>query len=211
MRRILSFPGAVAATVVAALGLAGCGSKGDDSSSALANLFAYNSVKAPPIPATQKIVDVDCPIVQIPDEQGAYRVYSGADKSNSSVRYQFSLGEISRDCSSDGSQIEFRLGVSGYVQAGPAGGPGTFSVPLKIAIVREDGHVEAAGKSFKIEATIPPGETQAVFSLVTDPISVPYISRAADDDYGLYVGFEQGPPEKPHKPEKPARRKKAPG
>jgi len=203
MRRKLFFPGVAAFAATAALSLAGCG-KGEDPGLSVGNLFAPRATTAPPIPVAYKTLDIDCPIVQIPENGNAYRVYSGADKSNASVRYQFSLGEVSRDCSGDNTHIDFRLGISGYVQAGPAGGPGSYAVPLKIMVRRESDQQEAATKTYRIEATIPPGEDQAVFSLVTEPISVPFISKAADEDYGLYVGFD-ATPEKPQKPE-PRRR-----
>ena len=193
MRSMISAPGALALTVTAALGLAGCGGKGEDPGNTLGNLFAYNSTKAPPVAATgQSTVAVECPIIVVADSGSAYRIYAGADKSNTGVRTQYSLGELSRDCSSDGTTVNIRIGISGFVQAGPAGGPGSFLVPVKVLIQRESDKQPAVVKTYRINASIPQGETEAPFAMVTEPIPVPFVSKQADEDYSIYVGFDQG-------------------
>ncbi len=200
--------GALALAMTAALGLAGCGGKGEDPGNTLGNLLAYNTANPPPVaPASGKgAVNVECPIVVVADSGSAYRIYSGADKSNANVKTQYSLGDLSRDCSSDGASVNIRIGISGYVQAGPAGGAGSFVVPIKVLIQRDSDKQPAAVKTYRINAAIPQGDTQAPFAMVTEPISVPFISKQADDDYSIYVGFDQGGPAKP---EKVARRRRA--
>jgi hypothetical protein len=206
MRRTTGFPMGFALVGAAALGLAGCGGKGEDPGNTLGNLFAYNTANPAPAPSLGKAIDVECPIVLVADSGGAYRIYAGADKSASSVKTQYSLGELSRECGAVDNNLTIRLGISGYVQAGPVGGPGSFSVPIKVTIQRESDKQPAAVKTYRIAATIPPGETQAPFALVTDPIAVPLLTRQADDDYSIYVGFDQGG--KPERPQKVARRRR---
>ena len=98
-----------------------------------------------------------------------------------------------------------RVGVAGYVQSGPVGGPGSFSVPVRIVVRRESDQQIVATKSYRVAAAIPQGDTQAPFTLVTEPMSVPALSNASEDDYTIYVGFDSGAPDKPQKP-KPRRR-----
>jgi hypothetical protein len=188
------------------LGLAGCGSKGEDAGNTLGNLFAYQSPKAPPAASAASTPrDIGCPAIAVADGQAAYRVYAGSDRSNNTVKQQYSLGDLSRECSAQDSQLTMRVGVAGYVQAGPVGGPGTFSVPIRLVVRRESDQQTVATKSYKVAATIPPGDTQATFTLVSEPISVPALSNSSEEDYTIYVGFDSGAPDKPQKP-KPRRR-----
>jgi hypothetical protein len=198
--------GAVALAGLAMLGLAGCGSKGEDAGNTLGNLFAYQSAKAPPVAATASSPrDIGCPAIAVAEGQAAYRVYAGSDHSNDAVKQQFSLGDLSRECSARDSQLTMRVGVAGYVQAGPVGGPGSFSVPIRLVVRRESDQQIVATKSYRVAATIPAGDTQAPFTLVTEPISVPALSNASEEDYTIYVGFDSGATDKPQKP-KPRRR-----
>ncbi len=188
-----------ALVVALAMGLGGCAGKGEDAGNALGNIFAYNSTKAPPIAQSRKTIDVVCPVVQVVDGKAAYRIYAGSDKTNTAVKQQYSMGELSRDCSAEDANLTIRVGISGYVQAGPAGGPGSFDVPVSVIVRREADQQPAAIKTYRIAATIAPGETSTTFALVTEPIAVPYIHEEADDDYSIYVGFDDGKPEAPRK------------
>ena len=182
------------------LGLAGCGGKGGDGfTSTFGNLLAYNSTKAPPLTPTSSLeqtIAVECPTVGVTDGQAAYRS-GGAD--GSSVRYQFSFGELARECTAGNGQVTIRVGVSGYVLAGPAGGPGTYSVPVTILVKSQDTEQVVASRVVRVSATIKPGESQAAFTFVADPISVPYLRPEADQDYDIFVGFDPrgGAAEKP--------------
>ncbi len=197
----------VVAAICAAVGLAGCGAKGEDPASTIGNIFAFNSTKAPSAQPRDRTVDVDCPILQVSEGEAAYRAYAGPEKTSDKVRYQFSFGDLSRECVGRGDTLTIRLGVSGYVTAGPAGGPGAFRVPLKIVVRRESDLQPALTRTIPVEATIAPGEGRASFAFVTEPLTLPLISRQADSDYSIYVGFDQGGGAAPAAPRKTARRR----
>jgi hypothetical protein len=181
----------IAATL--ALGLSGCaGSRSGGIADTFGNMFSSGSAAATPVPTGPDEHNVDCPQIEIIEGQNAYRAYAGSDRSSDGVRYQYSFGDMSRECHSVDNTISIRVGVSGYVLAGPAGASGSFTVPVKIAIRREKDQQMLETKVYRIPATMPPGQTQAPFSLVTDPMTVPYLGDAADGDYSILVGFDQG-------------------
>jgi len=193
--------------VAALAGVAGCGGKGEDPGVTVGNLLAYNSPSAPPIPASKHSRDVVCPPVLVADGQASYRLFAGSDRTTAGVKHQFAMGELSRDCDADDSRITIRVGVSGYVQEGPQGGAGSFTVPVKVVVRREADLQPAEVRKYKVAAAIPAGETSAPFSVVTEPISVPFLGVDADNDYTIYVGFDNGEPERPQ----PARVKRRRG
>ena len=194
-----------AVALLAALG--GCSSVSSvlpamSGSNSFENLLGGSKPAAPVAPATPLSngvvavpvgpdTRVDCPIVQVADGQAAFRAYAGADRSSSGVKYQYSFADISRECVGvPGGQIGVRVGVAGYVLAGPAGGSGNFNVPVKVTIRRESDQAVVSTKIYRVATAIPPGETQSTFSVVSDQILVPFVSNEADEDYSIYVGFD---------------------
>ena len=190
--------GVLAASAMA-LALAGCGGRGADSDFTMTfgNLLAYNSTKAPPVARLSGELAVECPSVNVAEGQAAYRAMAGAQ-----VRYQFSLGDIARECSAQDSTISIRVGVAGYLLAGQAGGAGTFSVPVKIVVRGQADERIVASRVVRVTASIPNGDTQGTFSFVADAITVPYLRPEADQDYEIFVGIDP----KGATPEKPERR-----
>ena len=161
------------------------------------NLFTYRAPTAPANPAALREVDVDCPIVQVADGQASFRTYAGADHSAAGVRYQYSLGEMSRECKAEeGGPIRIRVGVSGYVLAGPTGASGSFNVPVKVTVLRDSDKAVVASQVLRIATAIPAGESQSTFSAIAEGLNVPFTRTEADEDYSIYVGFEGGAPAK---------------
>ena len=175
-----------------AIALAGCGTSLDPTGGGGGSLFSFGRAPAPaPVaaPEAKKEIDkVDCPHVEVLEGASALRV-GGA--SNESVRYQYSMGELARECTVVGKQISIKVGVQGRVLIGPAGSPGSFSVPVRISIRNEKDQKAAASKFYRVAANVPSGETQADFTIVSEPLLVPLISESADEDYTVLVCFEQ--------------------
>jgi len=184
------------------LPLAGCGTSPSEGGigSTLGNLIAFNSTTAPPAPEIKgaREVDVDCPDVLVADGQAAMRTYAGADKSSAGVKHQYSFGEMSRECRAVDGRIDIRVGVSGYVLAGPMGGPGSFQVPVRVSVRRDSDGQMVQSRAYKIAATIASDQAQVAFSFVSDPLPVPLIRTDASMDYSIFVGFD-GSPDKPQK------------
>ena len=176
------------AAVSALIAMAGC--SGGVNEGTFGNLLAYNSPNAPaasaPAAVNQK---VDCPTVDVTEGGASVRVYAGG-QSNNNVRYQYSLGDVARDCSVENNQIVMKVGVEGKVLLGPAGAPSSFNVPVKISVRRESDEKILETKIYRVATSIPSGSAQGTFSVVSDQIRLPYLGENAYDDYQVFVGFE---------------------
>lgn len=159
-------------------------------SAVFGNLLAYNSVNAPPQAPVVTSTKVDCPEVVVDDSDSDVRVYAGAERSNDSVRYQFALGRMARQCTVANGQIAIKVGVSGRVLLGPVGSPGSFTVPIRISVVRAGDHRVMAAHVYRSSVVVPAGSQQSLFTTVSEPLVVPFTREQADRDYTIHVGFE---------------------
>lgn len=202
--RCLSAPkGAVA--VLAALALSGCGGGsyvgslfGSGSSSSAPASQPVASGQPPATGAPQSAVlpvfnrgptELVCPVVDVREGAAAHRVYAGG-QSNANVRYQFSMGDIARECRVQGNQIVLKIGVEGRVLLGPAGSPGSFTVPVSIAVRDEESRKYVATRTYRVAASIAQGSANTEFTVVSDEIAIPFKGLAANEDYIIYVGFD---------------------
>jgi hypothetical protein len=184
----------------AGLTLGGCAAteklipSSDGGGSVFGNLLAFNTTKPGPVPAAARAeVPLECPKIDVLDGTASYRTYAGTDQTNSNVRYQFSMGDVARDCTKSGSQILLKVGVEGRVLLGPAGNAGSFTVPVRIAVRHDSDGKAAATKLYQVPASIAAGSDATAFQVVSDPIAVPFISNSAGDDYTILVGFDAAP------------------
>ena len=188
------------AVIILALGglvsACGAGSSGFEPASVdrgttLGNLLAFNSPNAP---AIAKPVNTEekptCPEIEVLDGTASSRVYAGPDQSNGNVRYQFSMGDVVRECSRVGDQLVVKVGIEGRALLGPKGSAGGFTAPVRVAVRRERDETAIASKLYQVPVSIGAGDANAPFSIVTDPISVPFLSAQANTDYTIVVGFD---------------------
>jgi hypothetical protein len=177
----------------AALALAGCGGGGGDPSaptgSRLANMLAFGTPDPGPAPRAadpNALKMRSCPSVEILDGGASLRV-GGA--SSDSVRHQFSITDVARQCDQQGAQIAMKVGVEGFLVIGPAGSNGTYSAGVKVAVREEKTEKIILSKSYRVSATAA-GAGNAPFTLVTDSFAVPLINEDAASDYSIIVSFE---------------------
>ncbi|SFK04968.1 hypothetical protein [Methylocapsa palsarum] len=182
----------IAFCLLAVAALGGCGGKLDVPDAGAAkpsNPLALDaSGKAPAADAPH----VYCPEIVVLEGAAASQFHSGNPPSNSNLRHQFSLGEVARECALQGDQLTIKVGLSGNVLLGPAGSPGSFSVPLRVAVIRQSDEKPVVSKLYRAPATIGAGQTQASFTMVSDTLSVPFIHDHAEDDYSIKVGIDEG-------------------
>jgi hypothetical protein len=187
-----------AAVPALCLALAACGTVDpDDPNRATANpglgtkLLLGTANPAPLTPPVDEAIKRDCPPIEILDGAASLRIYDGATADPFSVRYQASIAETARECSSLGAEVGVRVGVVGRVILGPKGAPGTFRAPLRIAVV-DEANKPLYSQVHQVDVTVPPGETKADFTKVDDAISVPLPANRFRG-WRILVGYDPAP------------------
>jgi hypothetical protein len=139
--------------------------------------------------------ELDCPEVDVLDGGATARV-GGAD--SQSVRYQFDITDVARECDPQGAQFALKIGVAGRLLIGPAGSPGSYSSALHITVKREADGKPVYQKTLSVAANTG-AEAQAPFRIVTEPILLPLTRAHLDDDYSISVGLGSGGGEVTHR------------
>ncbi len=176
--------------------LAGCGSTNLFSTSAL-DLFSTSSKATTGNAAAgdESATDVECPTVDV--RTGAATLMIGSkpgegEPSALDLRYQATIVRTARECRVSAGVMTMKVGIEGRVITGPAGGPGTVNIPLRIAVVQEGINPKAIVSKFtRIEVGIAGEVDRVPFTHVDPDVSFPMPTRAADiDSYVVYVGFD---------------------
>ena len=183
-----------AVSVVAALlALAGCNAGGGSapaSSGGGGNLVSQalfgNPQNIPKASSPETEIDMSCPAVGVMEGAAAFRVGRGG---SSDVAHQASLTDVARECRYMGTQMSVKVGVQGRMLIGAAGKPGTYTVPVRVAIKKDEKVV--ASRFTRVSVTIPAGEGSVSFTHVEDNIIVPLTPRVdPGEEYEIYVGFD---------------------
>jgi hypothetical protein len=204
--------GLVAALVLGPL-LAGCASP---SMPSFSSLFG-SSTAASDANASAFVLppNFECPTVTV--RSGASTLTSSSDQGEATatnLRYQVTIGNTARECRGlAGNMVSVKVGIQGRVILGPQGVPGAVDVPIRYAVVF-DGVPQrtVTTRLERISVTVPPGETNVLFSHVVEGLEFPMPARTGDiDAYVVYLGFDPvGAQEmdrrKPARPAKPPRR-----
>ncbi len=142
-----------------------------------------------------------CPEALILEGTEVSRAYAGTPPSSANLRYQFAVTETARECKLEGDELALKIGVAGKVLLGPAGNSGSFTVPVRMAILRKKDNQPELSKLYHATVTLGQSETQAEFSIVSESLHVPFIQDHSEQDYTIKVGIDEGPAkeEKPHK------------
>ena len=180
-----------------ALALGGCGSTDLLKSSPL-DLFGSSSKVTKDKAADPNTVatdDVECPEVKI--RTGAATLMIGSKPGEGEpaaldVRYQGSILRTARECHVNAGIMTMKIGIEGRIITGPAGGPGTLDVPLRIAVVQEGINPKTIVSKFGREtATLNNAVDRTTFTHVDPDISFPLpVPLGLVDSYVVYVGFD---------------------
>jgi hypothetical protein len=160
-------------------------------SQVLAMALGFKSNDAPAAPGTQ-VRHIFCPEVLILEGTAASQAYAGAPPSSANLRYQYSLTDTARECTLEGDQLAIKIGVAGKVLLGPAGSPGSFNVPVRMAVLGERNNEPVTSKLYQAAVTVAAGATESDFTIVSEPLHVPFIQDHAEDDYTIKVGIDEG-------------------
>jgi hypothetical protein len=134
-----------------------------------------------------------CPPVEVRAGTEAFTIYDrGHEDDPAFIKTLASISRTARECHSVGGSLTLKIGVAGRVVAGPKGGPGSLTLPVRIAVVRQIGTDVLYTQLFKVPVTLAPPDFGADYQQVFDQISFPVTPD--DRDFLVYVGFDEGKP-----------------
>jgi hypothetical protein len=209
-----------AAGLSLALALAGCGSSGTSSLFSASPLDMFKSSPkattggdSSAASAIQVDTDFDCPEVKV--RTGAATLLIGAGPGGSepnalAVRYQGNITRTARECHLNAGVMTMKVGIEGRVITGPAGGPGTVDVPIRMAVVHEGVEPKTVASKFGRETvTLADAVDRANFTHIESDLSFPLPAPITDiSAYVVYIGFDPQSAQ-PEKKKPPARKPKA--
>lgn len=203
--------------LLGALALAGCGGGGDldgafgaqDTTVAGAARSAAGVQTADgrlTVGTGPNAVEYECPPVTVRSGASAWQVPDNAG----GLKQQTKLGQLARECSILGDQMNVKVGIEGRVLLGDKGQPGTVNVPVRIAVVEEGPNPRTvATKFFVVPVDVPAGDNQAAFAVVEDQVSFPLGKPESIARHVIYVGFDPKGSPASAAPAKPRRQRPA--
>jgi hypothetical protein len=202
--QVMRSAAAIMALIGLSLVLAGCGGSGNLFSGSALDLFNTSS-KATEA-GNESATDVECPNVSV--RTGAATLMIGSkpgegEPSALDLRYQATIVRTARECRVNSGVMTMKVGIEGRVITGPAGGPGTINVPLRLAVVQEGVSPKTIMSRFaSVQVTIGSAVDRVAFTHIDPEISFPMPQPAANiDAYVVYVGFDPaGAPQEKKKP-----------
>ena len=204
------------------LALSGCGTASDLLKSSPLDYFSASSKATNDAPAaggTGNVAtgDIECPDVQV--RTGAATLMIGSKPGEGvpaalDLRYQGSIIRTARECHVNAGIMTMKVGVEGRVITGPAGGPGTVDVPLRIAVVQEGINPKVVVSKFGREiVTVNNSVDRVIFTHVESDVAFPLPQPLGlINAYVVYVGFDPvsaQPEKKPPAKRKPVAKKPA--
>jgi len=167
--------------------LAGC-NQTDNS----ANLGVSSDAGGQPAATSQQqaaVIQGSCPQVFLRDGTAVYRKYAkGAKDDPGKLLFQATLADTTRRCVLNESQLVVTVMAQGRIVTGPAGTPGTVTMPVRVAAT--DGTQTLYSQLVQFEATIPADSGTGQFLFTHANIPLP---GGAGSFTKLYVGFDEGP------------------
>ncbi|MCK9908583.1 hypothetical protein MXD81_05555 [Microbacteriaceae bacterium K1510] len=154
--------------------------------------------------------DIECPDLKV--RTGASTLMIGSKPGEGEpaaldVRYQGTIVRLARECNVHAGMMTMKVGIEGRVITGPAGGPGTVDVPLRIAVVQEGLTPKPIVSKFgREQVTIANAVDRVTFTHIESDLTFPLPQPLGlIDSYTVYVGFD--PLGAKPEPKRPVRRK----
>ncbi|MGV8936300.1 MAG: hypothetical protein ACOH2J_04205 [Allorhizobium sp.] len=152
---------------------------------------ALGSGTVAPAASQVGVVQGTCPAITLRDGTASYRTYAKGTKDDpTKVVYQASLAETTRACTRSETELSIAVMVQGRLVAGPMGGAGTLSMPIRVEVT--DGDQVLYSEVSKLDASLADAGQGAQFVFTKDVIVPGSVSSFAK----VYVGFDQGPTKK---------------
>ncbi|WP_028747861.1 hypothetical protein [Rhizobium mesoamericanum] len=138
--------------------------------------------------ATASVVQGACPQMFMKDTDAIFRTYAGGAKTGDAQKlaYQASIGDYTRQCSLNDTNLTMTVVAQLRVIAGPAGSSGKVTLPVRITVYDGEDTLYSEVTNFPVE--VGSGATQALFR--KDGIKLPVGSGGL---VRVNIGFDQGP------------------
>jgi len=150
---------------------------------------------APAASAPGPRAEIRCPQVEIRSGTETMAVYDKAGESNPlNLRHQVTIRDLARECMQSETIGTARVGVAGRIVLGPKGAPGSYTVPLRIAVLR-GGKDSVFSNTVRVPVAIAPGQTSAAFDYVAEDVSWPLEPKDRLTRYLIFVGFDEKAPQ----------------
>lgn len=168
------------------LAMAGC------QSSDGANVLSVGDKSTPP--PQEKVLESElrayCPPVVLREGTAFFRTYAkGAKDDPTKLAYQASITDVTRSCSRANGMMTIEVAAAGRVVTGPAGAPGTITMPIRVAVVRGGDEVlHSQLTKFQVEVANTTAATQFVFNDASAVIPIP-----EPNSVQVFVGYDEGP------------------
>ncbi len=151
------------------------------------------SANAQPV---QAVVQAYCPQVVMRDQDAVYRSYArGGQDNQDKLLFQASFNESTRQCTANETTMTINLIAQGRVVQGPAGTPGSVTLPVVVEVVDGDNVLYSQKVAFPVD--MPAGGTQFIFSKAD--IQIPNAAGGASRFTRVRLGFDSGPAKKPRR------------
>lgn len=152
---------------------------------------ASGSTVAQAQPSAEATSVDSCPAVDVRPGTSSLAFNAAGAEGALGLRYQATLGQTARECHAIGGNLNMKVGVQGRIILGPAGGPGTIEVPLRLALVQEGPSPKTHWtKLYRIPVTIADGVPNVAFTHVEEDLTVPMPVGSTIESYVVYVGFD---------------------
>ncbi|KRB49990.1 hypothetical protein ASE04_15490 [Rhizobium sp. Root708] len=140
--------------------------------------------------ATAQVVQGACPQIFMKDADAVYRTYAGGAKTGDAQKlaYQASIGDYTRQCTLNESNLNMTVVAQLRVLAGPAGTGGKINLPVRITVLDGEDTLYSEVTNFPAEVSAG-AATQVLFR--KDGIKMPVGSGAL---VRVNIGFDQGAP-----------------
>ncbi len=147
-----------------------------------------------PKPPQEKILESElrayCPGVILRDGTAFYKSYAkGGQDDPTKLAYQAAIADVTRSCTRANGMMTINVAAAGKIVTGPAGAPGSVTMPIRIVVVRGDEVLYSKLHQHKVD--VGPSATQFVFN---DPNVV--IPEPEPGSVRVFAGFDEGPPSK---------------
>ncbi len=140
-----------------------------------------------------QVMQGTCPPVSLREGTAYFTQYAkGGDGDPTKVINQATITETTRQCRMVGTDIVMTVQASGRVLAGPAGGPGTVQLPLRVVV--RDTENTVYSELTKTPVELPAADPTAQFLFTNSTVTFP---AALARSVKVWVGFDPGPYDTP--------------